>query len=131
MGIELEQPAVAGDEQRAVPLGKGHDEVVRPIVVGRQRMPQRWVDLRCADTPDLGEEDGQIFLAVERSELLAGFAGQSNAEGQTFVVVEFGHPGRAPCSVQSVECRANVRQRIGGACRCSRRNASKRAQATT
>ena len=43
---------ISGDEQRAVPLGKGHDEVVRPIVVGRQRMPQRWVDRVCADTPD-------------------------------------------------------------------------------
>jgi hypothetical protein len=68
------QPAVAGDEQRAVPLGKAHDEVVRPIVVGRQRMPQRWVDRRCADTSDLGEEDGQIFAARQllRQICLAG-----------------------------------------------------------
>jgi len=61
--IELEQPTVAGDEQRAVPLGEGDDEVVRPVVVGGEWMPQRWVDRGCADAPDLREEDGQVLAA--------------------------------------------------------------------
>ena len=80
---------------------------------------------------DVGVEDRAHGLPVERSELLAGFAGQSNAEGQALVIVEIGHSRSASCGVQSVECRVHVRQRIWRACGCCRGNASKRAQATT